>query len=460
MKKNYYQPVVGLEIHIELGTLSKMFCGCSTDHFNKEPNTICCPVCLGLPGALPVPNEKAINWTIMLGLALGCQVNKESKFDRKNYFYPDLAKGYQISQYDQPLCLQGQTCLKNGKKIGIRRVHLEEDTAKLLHTEINGEKCTLIDFNRSGVPLLEVVTEPDFESADQVDEFLKKLQLIVRYLGISQADMEKGSMRLEPNISIRKNQISNIKNQNEKLKINKELPPYKVEVKNINSFRFVKKAIEYEIKRQTELLEKGETPVQETRGWNENKDMTVSQRSKEEAHDYRYFPEPDIPPMEFDENQILKRWGKSQIGELPDEKIKRFIAEYKLSEYNAEILCQEKSLADYFEQTLKAAKPKNISPDQVANWIINKKPDTTKIKPEDLAKIIADSKTIFIIDDTELGKVVRQVISDNPKAISDYKSGKTAVLGFLIGKVVGLTNPSIDKKLVQNELIRVLTKNT
>ncbi|MDP2930472.1 MAG: Asp-tRNA(Asn)/Glu-tRNA(Gln) amidotransferase subunit GatB, partial [bacterium] len=377
MKNENYQPVIGLEIHVELKTLSKMFCGCSASHFGVEPNTHCCPVCLGLPGALPVPNRKAVDWTIMLGLALNCRISSESKFDRKNYFYPDLPKGYQITQYDQPLCSGGQLGLKNGLKTSVRRVHLEEDTGKLLHTETEGQKCTLIDFNRSGVPLAEVVTEPDFESIEQVDEFLKKLQLIIRYLGISDADMEKGTMRIEPNISLRKLDAKRLTLDARKL------PPYKVEVKNINSFRFVRKAIEFEIIRQTEILEKGEMPLQETRGWNESKNETVSQRSKEEAHDYRYFPEPDIPPMSFDETSIRRLAG--QIPELPDDKIERFIAEYKLNGYNAEILCQEKFLADYFEKTVKLkAGNQELEAKEIANWIINKNPDINTISPEKL----------------------------------------------------------------------------
>ena len=471
MENAKYQPVIGLEIHIELATKSKMFCPCSASHFEAEPNSLCCPVCLGMPGALPVPNKKAIDWAIMLGLALNCQANKESKFDRKNYFYPDLPKGYQISQYDAPLCKNGYSEIKsktenqnafksqfsstnfqsnskfqfsNTKKIRIRRVHLEEDTAKLIHTEVEGEKACLIDFNRSGVPLAEVVTEPDFEETAQVNEFLKKLQLIVRYLGISLADMEKGSMRLEPNISVRK------QGQN-------ELPSYKVEVKNINSFRFVRKAIDFEIKRQTELLEKGQKPLQENRGWNEAKGETVSQREKEEAHDYRYFPEPDIPPMVFDEISI--RQLTDQIPELPDEKIKRFVSEYKISEYNAEILCQEKFLADYFESTVKIGKENSFSPAQVANWLINRKVDINKITPEQLIKTIAQSQQMFEISDEDLEKAVAKVIAENPKAVEDYKKGKTQVLGFLIGKVVSITNPSIDKKLVQEKLTEILTKN-
>ena len=450
---NKYSPVIGLEIHIELATQSKMFCGCNAFHFNVEPNIHCCPVCLALPGALPVPNKKAIDWTIMLGLALKCNIPEESKFDRKNYFYPDLPKGYQISQYDQPLCAQGKMILKDGKEIRIRRVHLEEDTAKLIHNQVNTEqgrsKATLIDFNRSGVPLLEVVTEPDFENTSQVDEFLKKLQLIVRYLGISQADMEKGSMRLEPNISVRTCDVQRTSH------VQDELPKYKVEVKNINSFKFVRKAIDYEISRQQQMLEQGQIPTQQTMGWDEAKSITILQREKEEANDYRYFPEPDIPPMAFSQDQILKI--KDQIGELPDEKIKRFVAEYKLSEYNAEIICQEKLLANYFESAVKIGKQNNLSPAQVANWLINKKTDISKITPEELIKTIAESRQVFEISDGDLEKIITKVIAENPKAVKDYKKGKTQVLGFLIGKVVSITNPSIDKNLVQQKLIQLLT---
>ncbi len=446
-----YQPVIGLEIHIELKTLSKMFCGCSADHFGIEPNTHCCPVCLGLPGALPVPNKKAIEWAQMLGLALKCQINSESKFDRKNYFYPDLPKGYQITQYDQPLCSKGQIELKNGLKTGIRRVHLEEDTGKLQHIEINGEKATLIDFNRSGVPLVEVVTEPDFENIDQVDEFLKKLQLIVRYLGISDADMEKGSMRLEPNISVRRLDARRYTLDA------KTLPNYKVEVKNINSFRFARKAIEFEITRQTAILEKGETPEQETRGWNEAKNETVSQRSKEKAHDYRYFPEPDIPPMLFPKTHNMKL--KALIPELPDAKTKRFINDYKLSEYNAEILCQEKSLAEYFEKAAAlGVRSWKLEVREIANWIINKKIDIEKTWVEDLIKTITESQQVFAISDEDLEKVVLQVIAENSEAVSNYQAGKTQIMGFFLGQVIRLTNPGIDKTKAIAALVQHLTK--
>ncbi len=345
-----YEPVIGMEIHVELATKSKMFCGCPADHFAKKPNTQTCPVCLGLPGALPVPNKKSIEWTIKLGLALGCEIPLFSKFDRKNYFYPDLPKGYQISQYDQPFCVNGAL-----HGVRIRRVHLEEDTGKLQHTTIEGKRVTLVDFNRSGVPLVEIVTEPDIRSGEEAKEFLKKLYQIVRYLDISDADMEKGSMRLEPNISVRPTGI-------------KDLPNYKVEVKNINSFNFVKKAIEYEVNRHVALIESGETPVQETRGWNEGKGITVSQRRKEEAYDYRYFPEPDIPPIRWDSSQITEI--KSQIPELPNEKAMRFKKEYQLNAYDTGLLTDTRQLADYFEECVKINK---IPAKKLANWIINKK---------------------------------------------------------------------------------------
>lgn len=456
-----YTPVMGLEVHVELKTKSKMFCGCSTEYFGKEPNTYTCPVCLGLPGALPVPNKKAIEWCIMIGLALNCEIPLISKFDRKNYFYPDLAKGYQISQYDQPLAERGFIALSNGKKIGITRVHMEEDTGKLSHQEIHGERISLIDFNRSGVPLVEIVTEPDFQSAAEVVEYLQKLQRIVRYLDVASADMEKGEMRLEPNISLSKTPFNSTLEQTTPplTRGGREgfsLPPYKVEVKNINSFKFVEKAIAYELKRQEEILEKGETPVQETRGWDEVRQKTFSQRVKEEAQDYRYFPEPDIPPLKFTKDQISRI--RSQVPELPAEKVARFVSLYKLPFYDAEILTREKSLADYFEEVIKKCQPElaegsiGTSPKSIANWIINKKIDPSQTTAADLIKQITASKQTVAIDEDELRKIIKQTLSENPKAVEDYKNGKQNSIMFLLGQVMRKLARKADTNLVKAQI--------
>lgn len=447
-----YMPVIGLEVHVELKTKSKMFCGCPADYFGKEPNTHTCPVCLGLPGALPVPNKTAINWCIMIGLALNCKVNKLSKFDRKNYFYPDLAKGYQISQYDQPFSENGFMILNSGKKIGIRRVHMEEDTAKLTHRNIdqnpnlkaqNEENVSLIDFNRSGVPLVEIVTEPDFANATDVKEYLQKLQQIVRYLGVSDADMEKGNMRLEPNISLR-----------ESNKPINELPDYKVEVKNINSFRFVEKAINYELNRQQILLDKGEKPTQETRGWNETKQITFSQRSKEEAHDYRYFPEPDIPPIITVDAEIIKI--KKHMPELPQAKLDRFIKTYALPSYDAGLLTREKQTADYFEQAVTAGKKLNVSPKKIANEMINKKTDISRITPSDLVKAIASASQTIHLSTDKIQAVIEEVLTGNQKAVEDYKKGKENVLMFLLGQVLKKLAVKADTQLIKELLIKSL----
>lgn len=441
-----YTLVTGLEVHVELKTKSKMFCACSADYFGQEPNTHTCPVCLGLPGALPVPNKKAIEWCIMIGLALNCEVNMFSKFDRKNYFYPDLAKGYQISQYDKPFSEKGFMDLSSGKRIGITRVHMEEDTGKLTHETINGEKVSLIDFNRSGVPLVEIVTEPDFDNANDVKEYLQRLQQIVRYLDVSDADMEKGNMRLEPNISLRSNTTNATDNTNKQISKN-ELPPYKVEVKNINSFNFVVKAIEFEIKRQAEILDKGEIPVQETRGFVESSNSTVSQRSKEDAQEYRYFPEPDIPPIRLTENQISNL--KSQITELPKAKSKRFIEEYGLSNYDAEILTREKTMADYFENAVNDGKEFGITPKQIANQIINKKPNLEEVLPAQLVQSIVQLTLVADVDDEKLNEIVDKVLSENEKAVSDFKSGKETVIMFLVGAVMRQFPEKIDSGKVK-----------
>lgn len=441
-----YTPVIGLEVHVELKTKSKMFCACSADYFGKEPNTHTCPVCLGLPGALPVANRKAVEWCIMIGQALNCETPLFSKFDRKNYFYPDLAKGYQISQYDKPFAVNGWIKLRNGKKFGITRVHMEEDTGKLIHETVNGEKVSLIDFNRSGVPLVEIVTEPDFSNAEDVTEYLHKLQQIVRYLDVSNADMEKGDMRLEPNISLRLNTTNTTNNTNNSIR-DWELPSYKVEVKNINSFSFVGKAIEFEIKRQAEILDKGETPAQETRGFVESSNSTVSQRSKEGAADYRYFPDPDLPPLRWTEGYLDQL--KKSLPELPEAKLKRFQDEYSLSGYDAEILTREKPMSDYFENAVIDGKEFGISAKQIANYIINKKPNIEEILPAQLIQNIVQSTKVSDVDEDKLNEVIDKVISENPKAILDFKKGKENAIMFLVGQIMRQFPEKIDSEKVK-----------
>jgi aspartyl-tRNA(Asn)/glutamyl-tRNA(Gln) amidotransferase subunit B len=431
-----YELIVGMEIHVELKTKSKMFCGCKNDpFFAAKPNIYTCPVCLGMPGGLPLPNRKAVEWTIRLGLALGCEIPLLSKFDRKNYFYPDLAKGYQISQYDMPLAIHGKVETEYGT-VRIHRVHLEEDTGKLLHTKITGNDATLVDFNRSGVPLMEIVTEPDIRSGDQAKSFLKKLHQIIRYLDISDADMEKGSMRLEPNISLRP--------QGEK-----NLPNYKVEVKNINSFNFVKKAIEFEVERHTGILNKGEIPVQETRGWKDDKGITVSQRVKENADDYRYFPEPDIPPMRWTKEFIHNL--KESLPELPDKKSLRFSEAYALNEKDTELLVESFKTADYFEEAVRVAGDK-ISPKTIANWMINRNIDLENVMPAKLVSRIIEAEQKTDISDIDLNTIITKVIGDNKSAVEQYKSGKIGVLMFLVGQVFKTSKLKLDGKIIAEKI--------
>lgn len=420
-----------MEVHIELSTKSKLFCGCPADHFAKKPNTQVCPVCLGFPGALPRTNREAVDSVIKFGLALGCKINQFSKFDRKHYFYPDLPKGYQISQYDLPICGSGKFL------VNIRRIHLEEDTGKLVHETVDGVKSSLIDFNRSSVPLMEMVTEPEFHDTESIISFLKEIQLIARYLGISNADMEKGSMRLEANIS---------------LSTDGSLPNYKVEIKNINSFRFLDKAIKAEIVRQEKLLLAGEKVVQETRGYDETKQTTFSQRVKEEANDYRYFPEPDLPPIRFAESQISNL--KSQIPELPDQKRKRFVADYKLPNDFAEILVSDKARADYFEDAVKRGQGRTLSAKMVADLMINKKLDLEYPEPTGLVRRILELTSVEYATQSATEVAIIEVVAENAKAVIDYKNGKGEVVGFLIGMVQKKLQGKGNPQTVREELLK------
>jgi len=484
-----YVPTIGLEIHAEMSTRTKMFCDSINDPLEKTPNYNVCPVCLGHPGTLPTINKQALENVIKVGLALGGSIAPHTKFDRKNYFYPDLPKGYQISQYDEPLVSGGTMELKrSGVKIRITRVHLEEDAGRLAHGEVN----TLVDYNRAGVPLMELVTEPDFKSSAEAVEFAKNLQAILRYLGVSDADMEKGQMRVEANISLGKWFKGNWKWGT------------KVEVKNLNSFRAVEGAIEYEFKRQAEVLGRGEKIKQETRGWDDAKKLTFSQRSKEEAHDYRYFPEPDLPPFEtksFDLAEIT-----SSLPELPAVKLERFIKEYSLSDLQAGILVQDKALANFFESAVselatrdesKSAAidkaPRNllfnyltsdlagvmnelsvslanlkITPERMAHLVdligdgkimsrqakdILRKMVETGSDPEE----ILNTEGLHTVSSTdELGEVVRAVIQEQTAAVADYKKGKITSLQFLIGqamaKLKGRGNPQVLQELFTKEL--------
>lgn len=472
-----YQPTVGLEIHIELKTKTKMFCGCLNDPDEKHPNINICPICLGHPGVLPTINKKAVEAVLKLGLALNSKIPKISKFDRKNYFYPDLPKGYQISQYDKPLVLGGEL---NGIKI--TRIHLEEDTGRLVHSPDG--KSSLVDFNRAGIPLMELVTEPDIKSGKEAVAFAKELQLILRYLEISDADMEKGQLRVEVNLSISKNSILGTK----------------VEIKNLNSFKAVEESIDYEIKRQSEILDKGEMIKQETQGWDDIKKRTVSQRSKEEAHDYRYFPEPDLPPLDLTKFNLEEL--KISIPELPVQKRARFIKEYGLLANQTEILAEERDFAQYFEESASELRTKLPIPDYqlLYNYfssdvkgLMNEQKITIKelnITPENFADLIVliskgeissrlakdilkemfvsglDPRQIIqkkgleqISDEKILKQIIEEVIKENPKAVEDYKKGKENALQFLIGKTMarlkGQGNPEIISKLFNN----FLTKN-
>ena len=489
-----YVPTIGLEIHIELKTHSKMFCSCKNDPKEKRPNVNICPICMGHPGTLPTINKEAVRKVIKAGLSLNCQIARDSLFERKNYFYPDLPKGYQISQYQKPLCSNGFLII-DGKKIRVRRIHLEEDTARLIHSE--DKSYSLLDFNRAGVPLMELVTEPDMVSAKESRKFAEELQLIVRYLDISNADMEKGQMRVEANIS-----LSQRRAKNQQLGT-------KVEIKNLNSFKAVERAIDYEIKRQTEILENGGEVLQETRGWDAKKGITVSQRVKEEAHDYRYLPEPDLLPLSFDEALIQSI--KAEIPELPQQKRIRFQGEYGLKQDDIEVFVQNKDLSEYFEQVvsefgewIKSEERKNITeqgykelariasnyiisdllgllggmsvedqrfritPENFAEFVflLYKKDITSKIakmvlkemfvKGADPSDIIRDQGLIKMEDTGSLEKIAREIIRDNQKAVEDYKKGKENALQFLIGQVMAKTRGKANPELLRQLLTKLL----
>lgn len=465
-----YQPTIGLEIHAELKTKTKMFCQCLNDPLEKKANSNICPICTGQPGVLPVINKKAIDMVIKTGLALDCKIAEKTWFERKNYFYPDLPKGYQISQYEAPLCEKG----KFGN-VGITRIHLEEDAGKLVH---KGED-SLVDFNRAGISLMELVTEPDITSAEQARKFGQELQLIFRYLGISDADMEKGQMRVEANISLDMGT--------------------KVEIKNLNSFKAVERAIDYEIKRQQELLESNEKVIHETRGWNEKKQKTFSQRTKETSDDYRYFPEPDLPPLETSKKDIEKI--KAEIPELPQARRVRFKKEYKISDDSIETLTVYKNLGDFFEATVSELKAWleagkiNTDIDKLiklsANYIITEFPklikDEIKITSENFAELIyliftgeisssgaqdvlkemfrtgGDPSQIIekknlkqVSSKEELESIAIKVIKNNPQPVKDYKKGKDTAIQFLIGQVMretkGSANPKIAGEILKKKL--------
>ena len=480
-----YETVIGLEVHAQLATASKMYCRCASDYADAPPNTRVCPVCLGLPGVLPVINKKAVEFTMMTALALNCTIAPHSKFDRKNYAYPDLMKGYQISQYDEPIGRLGWidvTAEGRTRKIGITRVHLEEDVAKLLHREeFGGPGFSLVDVNRSGVPLMEIVSEPDMRTPEEARQYLMKLRTILRYLGVSVANMEEGSFRCDANVSLR---------LWGETKLNS-----KVEVKNMNSFRAVYRALEFEEIRQAKDYDNNVRIPQETRGWVDEKGITVSQRSKEFAHDYRYFPEPDLPPLEFDDAWISDI--RARLPELPEARQARFVADYQLSDYDAALLTAARDTADYFEGVLSA--DLKVTAKEAANWvngevsrIMNAANATIdafslKVPAAALAKLIivtakgiintATAKTVLeemwqsgkapeaiiaekglaqISDDSALRDMAAKIIGDNPAAVADYKAGKEQSIKFLVGQMMklskGRANPAVASDIILRKL--------
>lgn len=440
---NTYELVCGMEVHAELATQSKMFCSCKNDPFHAEkPNIYTCPVCLGMPGALPVANKTAIEWTVKLGLALGCKINLFSKFDRKHYFYPDLPKGYQISQYDLPFCYDGVLSTSTGD-IRIRRIHLEEDTGKLLHKAIGDKKVSLIDFNRSSVPLIEIVTEPDIKTAAQAKEYTKKLRQIIRSLKIADCDMEQGGMRLEANISLRPVGTT-------------EYPAYKVELKNINSFRFLEQGIEFEIKRQEKLLQDSQIIPQETRGYNSTKGETFVQRTKEDAADYRYFPDPDIPPISFTAEQI-EQW-RAELPELPDAIVARWQKDFQIELRFAEPLAAEPDQVAVLNALFTEASTQKMDCAKLAAALYNKRiPFPTHETIAATLTAFTDAGRTDVVDTSALETAIDAVLTENPDVIEKYKAGQGQVLGFIIGQTMRkLAGAKPDQQLLRDTIGKVL----
>jgi len=481
-----YEVVIGLEVHIELSTNSKAFCGCSTI-FGAEPNTNICPVCLGLPGALPVINKEMVRRAIKAGLALNCKIANYSKFDRKNYYYPDLPKAYQISQYDMPIVTDGylEIVKKDGttKKIGIKRLHMEEDAGKLLHLTKTGQigdaETSLVDYNRAGVPLIEIVSEPDIRTSEEAYLYLTTLKSIMRYIDVSDCNMEEGSLRCDANISVRKK-------GDEKLGV-------KVEIKNMNSFKNVQKALDYEAQRQMKLMEANEKIIQETRLWDANKEMTFSMRSKEESHDYRYFPEPDLPPLEIDKSYIEEI--KKEIPELPREKMQRFIKQYGLPDYDASVLTDDREISVFYEETVKFSNEPKLTSNWIMTELLRKMNENNiqdikqvKINSHNLGKLILlikngtisgkIAKTVFdemfksgndpetivkekgltqITDTKEIEAIIDKVINANQELVAEIKAGKEKALGFLTGQIMkesrGKANPQIVNDLLRKKIL-------
>lgn len=477
-----YETVIGVEIHVELATNTKLFCSCKID-FGAEANTRTCPVCLGMPGILPVLNQRALEYGIKAALALNCGISDRSIFERKNYFYPDLPKGYQISQLRQPLSHDGYVMINsNGsrKKIRIRRVHLEDEAAKSIHEgEIDESATSLVDFNRGGVPLIEIVSDPDMNSPEEMKAYYEAVKSTLQYAGVSDCDMEKGQLRIEANISVRSAEDHSITTD-------------RSEIKNLNSIRYAMRAVEYEVKRHTKALEAGKTLPMETRLFDVNKGTTRTMRSKEEAFDYRYFPEPDLVPIEPD-----KKWVedlKQGLPELPTVRLERFMAEYELPEQDASLLIAEKKLADYYEE---CAKKYGGSPKTASNWVLNDLMallsdskttlDDCKVTPEHFAgmmKLVDNgtisgkiAKTVYeemfksgktadvivkekgllqITDEGEIANIIGQVIADNPGPVQDYRDGKKKAMGFLVGQVMkatkGKANPQLVNKILREKL--------